>query len=349
MLSSKSVGNRKVLLGSFLFLATLLGLHSASASDWKPRLIAAAEAYEKQFYGHKTVVKFGDFRTTYELSEDGRIMRVDTVLTKDGVEKHMLKYVSLEIGQAFRTERIVPSREDGGQAPSIVEFLPTAGPTVFDCGDQGISNIHLGFVTASVEPLRFSKFLRDSDIHVRDANRQIGSEFTQATCVHPLLGDVEIEFDDSFRRRKSTWTKTFTAPDSQRKLTATTTVQIDYSKPHETIFSGFSVQVARSDGVSAGNSATLESLTPLEQPLPDTIQFDRFEMPDGMRVSCHEQMSDRFVMRDGIVVALVDSSVISTARAARLRSGSTGLGYYVALTVVLLVVLSVLVWKRGQA
>ncbi|WP_430451424.1 hypothetical protein [Rhodopirellula europaea] len=311
------------------------------------------KAYENSFLGKRVEITSKLFDEVVEIASDASILRMEISNNRDSDFTWISgTYISIPLGQILTVRRRDPPMVDADPLIPLVRFINTGGPTVFDVGEETISRSALGFHINRPGGIRWSELWRTSTI-TRAESKVDGDDLSGFRCARNGRSDVMMYFDAA--KRLCLLTEQFgdvvdpnTVDSNPQPDKVDIELVIEYSNEVNVYPSTFTTRTRVSTGYQNEVVCRLSGFDSTLDPLPETIEFAELDLEDGVSVMSIDQPDNQFVLKDGVVVAVVDEALAQAAANVRWRSKSTPIWYYVVLAFGFLCVAGLLIWQRQK-
>ncbi len=335
-----------------------VGLLAASAAD--STLDAATEKvlfeglrqFEQRWFNRKVILRIEDFTDAIEVSSTGMVIR--RVQTPGGGKSRArtASYGMVEHEQVFQItehEELPPGVE---QRQPRVSFLQVSDvPSLME---KMIGFPRAGFLNG--QPI--SKWVEQGQLAVRKDLKHEGDGVLAIECHRDGYPTLTFWFDKHNRltgvdeRCESgiVFGAGYLVPDGMQvvRLHEWYYASSNDQFPHKFVAKVRDRKSGEDAVADAGTVVSAEQST-LTETLPNRITLPpEYVVKEGMPVVCTERPDNAFRIDDGIVVAVVNGTTLEEIESLHWKSsGGSRLGYYAVLCGILVVVVTVIIWRRS--
>lgn len=313
-----------------VFVTTSLAGTAPDESDRK-KLDAALSEYEGWWLGRSATIS-GDLQ--HEVNLDGTVIRTTWAPVDLESKGGFGRYGLVECEQIFTMPAWMPSSPDVLPPSASVEFLANASK-------ESLLEQMIGFPLAPViNGQLISKWIQGCSVKQVKNPRGDGSRVLGFECVRNDAVDLAIWIDG--QGRLAGIDEAYVPGDRLKDgsvlpvgKSSRTFIEIYYTSTEIRLPSKISTKARDSD--FSGESTIIVQWNEQKSELPNRITLPSFpRVVDGLGVVCSAQPNNKFVLKDGRVVALIDGMTLREIESLRYRSaGGWHMGYYLCCLVFL--------------
>lgn len=304
----------------------------------RAKLDAALSEYERWWLGRSAIIS-GDLQ--HEVNEDCTVIRTTWAPVDLGSKGGFGRYGLVECEQIFTMPAWMPSSPDISPPSASVEFLANANR-------ESLLEQMIGFPLAAViNGQLISKWIQGCSVKQVKNPRQDGSSVLGFECVRNDGVDLAIWIDSQGRLAGI---DEALVPGDRLKdgsvlpvgKSSRSFIEIYYPSPEIRLPSKIYTKARDTD--FSGESTMIVQWTGQKSELPNRITLPSFpRVVDGLGVVCSAQPNNKFVLKNGRVVALIDGMTLREIESLRYRSaGGWHMGYYLCCLVFLALLVVVL-------
>lgn len=308
----------------------------------------AIQKFELEILGKRNVFTSNNDKETIEISSDGMNLRLirESKYGKDQslVDTHGF-YVTVGLGQAVSASNL-----DSRKSKEAIK-LESFGVTFFKAkaavvAIKGLCDLSCGVVRG----LRVSEFFDESE---RIGLPAKGGSL-RVLCKHPSGPKAEIWLNDDgqlggFRTEISQGEILENGERCPAGKWSKIESMVEWTKEPQSRVALIKNSVTANGGIKGSRSYTLMESKSMDVQLGSLIDLESLRLKNGVSVSCSAQPENSFVFLDGRVVPVADDGSVRQAQRARSRARSSGSLYFqISLACLLVIAVTVFLWKRNN-
>ncbi len=322
---------------------------TSSLQDSTERFRQSIKEFESEIFGKRNVFSSNSEKDTIEISSDGMNLRM-IMESRDRKDSSLVDfqghYISAGLGQA------VSARNQDGRRFKEAVKLETFGVTFFKAKSAvvAVKGLCEQLQFGVLRGLRISDFFDESERVVLPAK----GNSQGVLCKHAsgLKAEIWLNDEGRFEGVRVSVSPGDILENGERCPAgqwSKTDSMVEWTKESPPRLSLIKNSVEANGGIRGSRVYTVIESKAMEKQIGSLIDLVSLRLKNGESVSCNAQPENKFVFLDGRVVAVADDDSVRRAQLARSRSRGSGSFYFQAgLACLLVLAVSVFLWKRNN-